>query len=124
MSWNSRKQKAVAASSTEAEYVAAAQTSKQCVWIKNLYNEIGLTLDHIPIKVDNKGALFLSQHESQQSQSKHVDIQYHMIRDFVSQGKIKISHISTTEQLTDILTKNVTFDTFQRLRSQIGLRIT
>ena len=58
--WNSRKQKSVALSSTEAEYMAMSDTSRQLVWLKSLFGEIGYKVKPITLHVDNKGAIFLA----------------------------------------------------------------
>jgi hypothetical protein len=65
ISWSLNRQKAVASSSTEAEYVAASDASKEAVWLKNFYNEIAgimgrRPLDTIPLHIDNKSALKLT----------------------------------------------------------------
>ena len=121
--WNSRKQKSVALSSTEAEYMAMSDTSQQLVWLKSLFGEIGYKVKPITLNVDNKGAIFLAKNRKQEHRSKHIDIRYHFMREKVEEKIINVVHDPTQEQLADIMTKIVTFDTFVKMRKQIGLHI-
>ena len=64
--------------------------------------------DHIPevtIKGDNQGSLFIADHNTSHNRTKHIDIQYHFIREHVRNKDIKLEYINTKEQLADILTK-------------------
>jgi hypothetical protein len=53
--------------------------------------------------------------------SKHIRIKYHFIRSCLEEGSVKASHISTEDQLADILTKSLGRVKFHELRAQIGL---
>lgn len=123
VSWVSRKQKTVALSSTEAEYMSLSDTSRQLVWIESLFYEIGMYLRNIQLGVDNQGAIFLASNPAQEHRSKHIDIRYHYVRNCVEEGKVELIYIPTDEQLADILTKKLSFDKFTQLRSKIGLVI-
>jgi hypothetical protein len=65
VSWISKKQKTVALSSTEAEYMSLTEATKQIIWVKNLYDELGFNLRGIDLNVDNQGAMFNAQMMSQ-----------------------------------------------------------
>jgi transposase InsO family protein len=78
--WNSRAQKSIALSSTEAEYMSLADTSRQLVWIRSLFEEIGIILAPIPLCGDNQGSIFLASNPVQEKRIKHIDIRYHYIR--------------------------------------------
>ena len=123
VSWVSRKQKTVALSSTEAEYMCLSDTSRQLVWIRSLFGELGFNIQSIQLGVDNQGAIFLAQNPTQEHRSKHIDICYHYVRECIEDKKVELVYIPTNEQLADILTKILSFDKFQKLRSQIGLVI-
>ena len=123
VSWVSRKQKTVALSSTEAEYMSLSDTSRQIIWIESLFQEIGMFLKNIQLGVDNQGAIFLASNPAQEHRSKHIDIHYHYVRGCIEEGKVELVYIPTNEQLADILTKNLSFDKFAQLRSKIGIVI-
>ena len=65
----------------------------------------GRKVDVVELKVDNKSALALAKNPVFHERSQHIRIKYHFIRDCLEDGSIKASHIATTDQLADILTK-------------------
>ena len=79
VSWVSRKQKMIALSSTEAEYMSMSDASQQLIWVQNLYQELGYELSGIDLCGDNQGAIFLASNPAQEHRSKHIDIRYHYI---------------------------------------------
>ena len=81
ISWESRKQKTVIFSSTEAEYVALSDTAKEVIYLSRFLSEIDLTLlSRVRLYNDNQGAGKLAMNPVFHSRSKHVDIRYHFIR--------------------------------------------
>nr|GEW98422.1 retrovirus-related Pol polyprotein from transposon TNT 1-94 [Tanacetum cinerariifolium] len=60
VSWVSKLQSVVAMSTTEAEYVAVAQASKEAVWLKMLLEELGYEQEKITLFCDNQSALYLA----------------------------------------------------------------
>ena len=106
ISWSSKKQHVVALSSMEAEYIAQTHTAKEAIWVKSLLNEIqGLTSKPMTVNCDNQGAIALSKDNKFHSRTKHIDLQYHFVREAVEDGKIKITYIPTDENVSDIFTK-------------------
>jgi hypothetical protein len=105
ISWHSKRQKSVAQSSAESEYMALAETVKEVLWYRSWIYEI---FDHYiccTIKCDNTAAIQLSQNDSIHSRSKHINIRYHLVRDSVKKGRINITWVGTREQQADVLTK-------------------
>jgi hypothetical protein len=112
----------VALSSCEAEYIAATSTATQALWLARLLGELlGRKTETIELKVDNKSALTLAKNLVFHEKSKHIQIKYHFIRSCLKEGSVKASHISTEDQLADILTKSLGRVKFHELRAQIGL---
>jgi hypothetical protein len=72
--WQSRLQKTVALSSTEVEYMALSDTSRQIKWIQSMFSELGFTLKAIPICADNQGSIFIGSNPVQERRTKHIDI--------------------------------------------------
>ena len=76
----------------------------------------------VELKVNSKSALALAKNPVFHERRKHIRIKYHFIRDCLEDGSIKASHIATTDQLADILTKSLGKSKFQEMRERIGLQ--
>jgi hypothetical protein len=74
VSWVSRKQKTVALSSTEAEYMCLSDTTRQIIWIESLFKELNFDISNVALCGDNQGAIFLASNPAQEHRSKHIDI--------------------------------------------------
>ncbi|GJR04627.1 hypothetical protein Tco_0527611 [Tanacetum coccineum] len=89
-SWFSKKQPALAISTTEAEYISAEKACKQELWMKQALNDHDVRLDDVQIMCDNKGEIDLSKNPVQHSRTKHIEIRHHFLRDIVQKGHISI----------------------------------
>ncbi|XP_066395693.1 secreted RxLR effector protein 161-like [Miscanthus floridulus] len=106
VAWQSVKQKVVALSSCEAEYIAAAGATCEGVWLAWLLAE--LTGDKVitpKLLVDNKSAIALMKNPVHHDRSKHIDIKFHFIRECCDNKLIDVEFVNTELQLSDILTK-------------------
>ena len=65
-----------------------------------------------PVFEDNQGALQLSKNPVSNSNSKHIDVHHHFLRELVRQGDIVVNHVPSEYQHADILTKVLAFDLF------------
>ena len=119
-SWQSRAQKTIALSSTEAEYMALSDCSRQAVWIKALLLELGITVAPIHINGDNQGAIFIGSNPVQEKRSKHIDIRYHFIRQCLEDKKISLYFVEGAENPADMFTKNLGKVKFLKFRDQLG----
>lgn len=108
INWESRKQRCVALSSTEAEYVAISDTCKDICFMKNFMidilgncNDINTTLYN-----DNQSAhKLLECKEYSHKRTKHIDIRYHYVKDLISNKLITVKYMPTEAMCADILTK-------------------
>jgi hypothetical protein len=115
--WNSRRQDTVALSSTEAEYMALTETSRQCAWMRTFQKEIGFQpMNPTPICSDNLGAIHLASNPIQERRSKHIDTRHHFVREFVEKGSASLYWVEGKHQVADILTKNLANNQPQFLR--------
>jgi hypothetical protein len=122
ITWASQKQKSVALSSCEAEYMAASAASYQAVWLSRLLGEvIGEEPKKIKLLVDNQSAIALCKNPVHHERTKHIDIRFHFIREYIEDGKVEVDHVRTEEQLADILTKLLGRVKFVELRQQLGV---
>ncbi|GJT32588.1 retrovirus-related pol polyprotein from transposon TNT 1-94 [Tanacetum coccineum] len=120
-SWFSKKQTALAISTTEAEYVSAGKACQQALWMKQALIDYDVRLDDVLIMCDNKGAIDLSKNPVQHSQTKHIEIHHHFLRDNVQKGHISIEKVSSVDNITDILTKPLKRESFNYLRLGLGM---
>ena len=121
VTWVSRKQKTVAQSSTEAEYISMSDTCRQLVWIQSLLGELNMPIKSIDLCGDNQGAIFSASNPVQETRTKHIDIRYHYICEIVNIGKVKLTYVSMDTQIADVLTKNLSFDKLKKFREMMGL---
>ncbi|GKC35546.1 retrovirus-related pol polyprotein from transposon TNT 1-94 [Tanacetum coccineum] len=121
VSWVSKLQSVVAMSTTEAEYVAAAQASKEAVWLKMLLEELGHEQEKITLFCDNQSALYLARNPAFHSKTKHIRVQYHFVREKVEEGTVDMQKIHTDDNVADYMTKAINCDKFIWCRSSCGL---
>jgi hypothetical protein len=120
IAWQSLKQKIVALSTCEVEYVAAAMAACQAVWLRRLLGELTGEEAHPPaLMVDNQPAIALAKNPVLYDRSKHIDIKFHFLQDCVDGGQIVIEFVETGRQLADILTKSLGRLRFMELRKMI-----
>lgn len=110
VSWSSQRQKTVATSTMDAEYVAGAEAAKEAVWIRNFINDLripGVHIGTVPLYIDNNSALKLTRNPEFHSRSKHIDVKHHFIREKVDDGVINTLRVETADNLADIFTKGL-----------------
>uniref|UniRef100_A0ACD5Y6T1 Uncharacterized protein n=1 Tax=Avena sativa TaxID=4498 RepID=A0ACD5Y6T1_AVESA len=106
VSWLSQKQKVVALSSCEAEYIAATTAACQGIWLGRLLADLtGSEFEQITLNIDNQSAISLCKNPVFHERSKHIETRYHFIREKVEEGVVAVEYIGTNDQLADILTK-------------------
>ncbi|KAE8671264.1 Detected protein of unknown function [Hibiscus syriacus] len=111
----------VATSTTEAEYVAATQASKETIWLKMLLEELGHNQEYVSLFCDSQSALHLARNPAFHSRIKHIRVQYHFIRDKVEEGTVDMQKIHTKDNIADFMMKAINADKFTWCRSFCGL---
>jgi len=119
ISWTVKKQSVVARSSTEVEYRSMAHTVAELYWLRMLLKELHISLLTAPcIWVDNIGALALSSNPVFHARTKHIEMDYHIIREKIFNKDIQAKYISTSAQPSDIFTKELSSSRFLFLRDK------
>ncbi|KAJ0860826.1 putative RNA-directed DNA polymerase [Helianthus annuus] len=122
VSWSEKKQPTVSQSSCESEYRAMANTAAEIIWLTNLLRELkALPPGRPTLLCDNKSALFLTQNPISHKRAKHIDIDYHFVRELVAAGHLHTKFISTDKQVADIFTKSLPKPLFERFRTMLRL---
>ena len=105
--WRSKAQGSVALSSTEAEFYALSEAAKEIKFIVQVLISMGIPVKlPVIVRVDNVGAIFMSENVSTSSRTKHVDTRYHFVREFVEEGFVKIIFVRSEDNISDPFTKN------------------
>jgi hypothetical protein len=111
----------VALSTTEAEYMATTHASKEAIWLQILCLGIGLVQQAVRIDCDSQSAIFLVKNPTYHSKTKHIDIQYHFVRDMVEEKKVLLMKVDTLKNVADSLTKSVSTEKFSWCRGSMGI---
>nr|GEV75050.1 copia protein [Tanacetum cinerariifolium] len=106
-SWFSKKQIALAISTTKSEYISVEKACQQALYMKHALIDYDVRLDDVLIMCDNKGAIKLSKNPVEHSRNKHIEICHHFLRDNVQKGHISIEKVSSVNNIADILTKPI-----------------
>jgi transposase InsO family protein len=122
ISWFTRRQRCTSLSTTESEYVAASEATREIVWTRRLLQEIGFEqTSPTSLLCDNQGAVKLVKNPELHKRTKHVDVRYHFIREKEDEGEIVTSYVDSENQLADMFTKALDTTRFTKLRHEIGM---
>ena len=73
------------------------------------------------IDCDSQSAIFLAKNPAYHSRTKHIDVQYHFVRDMVESMKVLLEKVDTLENVVDSLTKFVSIEKFSWCRAAMGI---
>jgi hypothetical protein len=121
ISWKATLQSTVALSTTEAEYMAAAEAVKEAIWLRGLVSDLGLQQDDTVVFCDSQSAIHLTKNQMYHERTKHIDVRYHFLREVVTQGDITVKKIATAENPADMLTKPLPILKFKHCLGLIGI---
>ena len=107
VSWKSKKQSTVSASTAEAEYLALGSAAQELVWLSRVFSFVAGNAEHsIPVMhVDNQGSIKMAKNDISGNRTKHIDIEHHMVREMLHQNQFELRYCPTAEMAADILTK-------------------
>jgi histone deacetylase 1/2 len=122
IAWSARKQATVSRSSTEAEYKAVADATAELIWVQALLRELKISHRQPPVLwCDNIGATYLSSNPVFHARTKHIEVDYHFVRERVAKRFLQIKFISSKDQLADIFTKPLSLPLFIGCRRNLNL---
>ena len=118
--WRSILQSLIAVSTTEAEYMAVAEATKEALWLKGLVKELGLNQGGVQLHCDSQSG-YLAKHHVYHARTKHIDVRFHKIRELTATGEIVLEKIDTSENAADMLTKPVPTSKFKHCLDLISV---
>ena len=122
ISWCSKRQQTVAKSSTEAEYVALGVSAQEVVWLRRLFQDMGVSVDSATkLYEDNQGAIDLSHNPKHHSRTKHIDVAHHFTRELIVSREIDVEYVPTGENMADIMTKALPRVKYEKFREAMGV---
>ena len=117
--YRSQRQTCIAMSSTEAEIIAASAGAIELVNAKSLLEEMGLPQGVSALYVDNSGAVELSRDRKSCHRSRHVDRRFFKVRKLSYEGVLRVEHIDTKLNSSDLLTKPLCWALFESHRRRL-----
>jgi hypothetical protein len=122
ISWSARKQATVSRSSTEAEYKAVANATAEVMWIQTLMKKIGLKCPSMArLWCDNIGAKYLSANPVFHARTKHIEVDYHFVRERVASNLLQIDYIPTGDQVAAGFTKALTVMQLEKFKTNLNI---
>ena len=123
ISWMRKRQAVVALSTIEAEYMVATHASKEVVWLQILCSGIGFVQKGVRLDCDIQSAIFLAKNHGYHAKKKHIDVQYHFVRDMVEDKKVLLEKVNTLKNVADSLKKSICTEKFSWCRESMGIDV-
>jgi hypothetical protein len=115
LAWKSHGQKSVTLSSIEAEYVAGSETCQEMIRIMQILKFMDMKIKFpMEIKIDNVGAIYLTNNQTTGGRTRHVNIRYHFVHQYVEDGMIKINFVHSEDNKVDAWTKNLSTELYHK----------
>ena len=115
VSWKSKSQRNISLSSTEAEYVAVSEATRETKFIMNLLESVNVKYKKpVKIRIDNIGAIFLVNNRNTSERTRHIDTRYHYVRNLIDDGSVIIEFINSKDNIADIFTKNLSDESYNK----------
>jgi hypothetical protein len=100
-----------------------ANATAEIVWVQSLLRELGIRSPPVArLWCDNIGATYLSANPVFHARTKHIEIDYHFVRERVAQKLLHVRLIGTGDQVADGLTKPLTVRKLEELKNNLNLR--
>ena len=124
ISWESRKQRTVALSSTEAEYMALTEAAEEAVYIQRLFKELGFNqLTDTTVLSDNCDAQKFAKNPVFHKRTKHIDVRHHFAQEIIENNRLEIEYIATDQMAADVLTKGLSGPKHRKYLELLGFKV-
>uniref|UniRef100_A0A2N9GZA0 Reverse transcriptase Ty1/copia-type domain-containing protein n=1 Tax=Fagus sylvatica TaxID=28930 RepID=A0A2N9GZA0_FAGSY len=124
ITWSAKKQATVSRSSTESEYRALASAAAKVCWLRTLLKDLGIYLSQPPILwCDNVSALAIASNPVFHARTKHIEVDFHFIRERVLRKDLVVKFVSTIDQLANIFTKSLPTQRFLDLQRNLTVSV-
>jgi hypothetical protein len=121
ISWMRKIWSIEALSTTEDEYMETTHAIKEEVWLQRLCSGIKLEQQDVRIDCDSNSEIFLGKNPTYHSKTKHIDVQYHFVRDMVEENKVFFMKVDILKNVADSLTKSMSTEKFFWCRGSMGI---
>lgn len=109
-------------SSTEAEYKSLANATAEIIWVESLLNELGVKQHRIScLWCDNLGATYHSANPVFHGRTKHIEVDFHFVRERVADKKLDIRFIPSKDQVADGFTKALSIKPFEEFKRNLNI---
>ena len=123
ISWSACKQPIVSSSSIESEYKAIANSTTEIMWVQILLNDLNINSPRTTkLWCDNLGAKYLSANPVFHARTKHIEVDYHFVRERVARKLLDIDYVPTGDQIADGFTKALTVKKLENFKYNLNLR--
>jgi hypothetical protein len=118
--WTSQKQKAVALSTAEAEYIAQSEAVRETVWLRNVFRDLGFPQrEPTSVHQDNTTAIAWWQENAYSKRGRHIDVRYHYTVDQVNAGNVRVQFTGSEDMVADVMTKPLSGEELRRQRDRL-----
>jgi hypothetical protein len=122
IAWSARKQSTVSRSSTESKYKALANATVELIWVQSLLQELHISQARsLVLWCDNIGATYPSSNPVFHARTKHIEVDFHFVRECVNQKQLQIWFISSKDQVANIFTKPLPLPLYDNCKRNLNL---
>ena len=117
----SKKQRCVTHSTTEAELIAASLATRRCIYLRRLLKEdFKLELKATPLGEDNQGCVHISRGGGSHAKARHMRVaDSYVFQEQVLNKTIDMRYVASADNIADIFTKSLGKIIFQKLRNRL-----
>jgi hypothetical protein len=101
--------------------MAATHGSKEAAWLQRLCSGIRFEQRAMKISCNSQSVIFLAKNPTYHPKTKHIDVQYHFVRDMVERNKVLLEKVDMLESIEDSLTKSMSVVKFSWCREAMGI---
>jgi hypothetical protein len=106
ITWGLKKQSTIALSTTESKYITISKASREAIWLRHLYGELGFAQKQATLLLgDNDGSIAMARNPQFYRHTKHVELCWHWVRNLVQDGLLDLKNCHDPDQTVDVLTK-------------------